>query len=908
MKHYLPLLFLFVFQSSIAQNFAPDPNFGINGRVENGFTNGTLRLNTSVILQNGSIISGGNNSNFTTDFVVTKNLASGVLDNNFGNEGYVNIDYTLGAEDLKSIALQADGKILVGGSTKLNNKTSSALTRLNENGTIDTSFGANGSLKFLATGTTSYSVVEKVVVLSDGKILVGGYLNQNNVYRGYLRRYLSNGTLDTLFGTSGQSTINFAATSASSYVYDIIPETDGKITIYGQNYATRFILGIARLSSNGILDASFSTDGVLTHSFTTGQNYATRIFKLTDGKYVVVGYANSSTSNYKVFSSRFSVTGDPDNVYGTNGTGTYSVNASYTNGLGAALLSDGSLLITGEAYFTNIYHAVIYKVSPGGSLETSFATNGYARVNSGTNSSFGNSVLVSGNNIFLTGSIYSSSANSNFGLVAGFQNAGTALVGFGTNGQASIEKTNSNTRAKHLDKTSDGQYIVSGDVVNFDTDQFKAKFNANGSIDNSFANQGVSVQDFGSVENYQDRVVLNNGDFVQLSAVGDVSLAFTGLGTFSSTSDYSLVRTGTQGIQAATNKKFRFSSTEFTQPKVVRKDPQGNVYVLADRAQPTKSACYISKHLASNLTLDNSFGTSGKYQLYGFSFPADDNCLDFQIDNNGDIYTLKNTRNINSTPITAGFRLKKYNPQMVADPSFGTLSGELVVEEQSATAFLATRLYLHSSGFIVSGRKSSIASLARISLTGQLLGIISIPEFKSISKIAIDADGSFYVAGLGQNNKFRLVKYLADGSAASTFNGVGSITDSYFNNAISIQDFLVETGGNITILALTRDGLEGEKAGLLRLVQVTSAKDKIENKNRSGYVYPNPASEKIYWHSNQNGELAIVSIIDLTGKKIGSSQASSGEAGLDVQHLPKGKYWLSIQGSKERNLLPFLKN
>ena len=107
MKQYFPLLFLFVFQSAIAQNFAPDPTFGINGRVENGFTNGTLRLNTSVILQNGSIISAGNNSNFTTDFVVTKNLASGVLDNNFGNQGYVNIDYTKGAEDLKSIALQA---------------------------------------------------------------------------------------------------------------------------------------------------------------------------------------------------------------------------------------------------------------------------------------------------------------------------------------------------------------------------------------------------------------------------------------------------------------------------------------------------------------------------------------------------------------------------------------------------------------------------------------------------------------------------------------------------------------------------------------------------------------------------------------------------------------------------------
>jgi len=904
MKYFLPLVLISVFQSVTAQTFTPDPAFGNNGIVETSFASGTSRMRASAVLQNGSMITAGNTTNFTTDFVVTKVSSTGVLDNDFGNQGYASVDFSLGLEDLKSIAVQADGKILVAGTTKLNNNTSGAVSRLNANGSVDASFGTNGYLKFHATGTTTFTSIEKILILPDGKFLIGGYFLQGNVYRGFLQKYLSNGTLDSVFGTSGQVTINFAAASASSYIYDILLEADGKITLYGQNYATRFIVGIARLTSSGALDTGFSGDGVLTYSFTTIQNYTTRIFKLGDGKYVISGYANATGVNYKVYTARFGPTGILDNTYGTNGIGTHSANSSYTSGFGAVLLSDESLIITGEAYFDNIYHAVAYKVSPAGSLEIGFGTNGFARINSGTNSGFGNSVLASGGSIYITGAIYSSQANSNFGLVGGLESSGAVKPGFGTNGQVIFDKINASIQARHLDKTSTGQYIVSGDVPNFDTDQFNARFNTNGTLDLTYGSQGVSIQDFGSVDNYFDRVVMANGDMVQLSGVGSVSLAFTGLGTFTSTSDYGLVKTSGQGILAATSKKFRFSNTEFTSPKVIRRDVQGNIYVLADQTQPTRSSCFLSKHLSSSLELDNTFGTAGKYRFYSFSFPSDNFCRDFQVSADGSIYTITSTKNNLNL---LGFRMRKYSTQMVRDQNFGTLFGELVVEEPPNSAFSALKLFINSNGFLLAGFKQGNRTIARISLTGQLQGYISLPEFKSIIKIATESDGSFYVSGMGQNDKFRLVKFFADGSPVTNFNGTGSLIDSYFTNAVSIEDFILEVGGGITILARTREGLGGEKLGLLRLIQVTSTDEKLATIYAANFIYPNPSSDHIFWQSNNFGEMETVSIMDATGKVVGPVSPTNGAAGINIRNLRTGKYWLSVQGSKERRLLPFLK-
>jgi hypothetical protein len=245
---------------------------------------------------------------------------------------------------------------------------------------------------------------------------------------------------------------------------------------------------------------------------------------------------------------------------------------------------------------------------------------------------------------------------------------------------------------------------------------------------------------------------------------------------------------------------------------------------------------------------------------------------------------------------------------MVSDGNFGNATlGELAVEDQLSASFSATRMYGTSNGFLVSGQKGGVAAIARISLIGELLGFILLPELKSISKVVIGTDDAIYVSGMGQNDKFRLEKYQSNGLPVSNFNGSGFISDSFFSNAVSIQDFLVESQGTITILTRTRSGLEGEKLGLVRLLETTSTAPQTMSSSPALLAYPNPASDQLFWRSSDYHNPEVVTILDAQGKTILPAQPSNGEAGIRIETLTPGMYWLSIEGNKNRKVVSFLK-
>ncbi|HOY96166.1 MAG TPA: T9SS type A sorting domain-containing protein, partial [Catalimonadaceae bacterium] len=131
--------------------------------------------------------------------------------------------------------------------------------------------------------------------------------------------------------------------------------------------------------------------------------------------------------------------------------------------------------------------------------------------------------------------------------------------------------------------------------------------------------------------------------------------------------------------------------------------------------------------------------------------------------------------------------------------------------------------------------------------------------------------------------------------------------DNFFSNAVSIQDFLVESPGTITILTRTRAGLEGEKLGLVRLIETTSSAPLAIQDSPFVKVYPNPASEQLFWENTNPSGLDIITIWDSKGRKAISAQASDGNAGIRIETLAPGTYWLEVEGGKYRNKVPFIK-
>ena len=163
--------------------------------------------------------------------------SNGATDGTFNTAGGVN-------ERVAAMALQSDGKILLGGQfTTLRNVSRQRLGRLNENGTLDTNFVAdvNGDVFALA-------------LQADNKILVGGkFTTISGQFHTNLARLNSDGTLDNAYVPSiGNST---------AVVNSLTVQTDGKLLVGGSftNINGQPVMNLARLNSSGALDQTFMT-------------------------------------------------------------------------------------------------------------------------------------------------------------------------------------------------------------------------------------------------------------------------------------------------------------------------------------------------------------------------------------------------------------------------------------------------------------------------------------------------------------------------------------------------------------------------------------------------------------------------------------------------------------------------
>jgi len=173
---------------------------GIVTLAVGGFADGAQ----SVALQSdGKIIAAGYARNGTIyNFILVRLNTNGSLDSSFGTNGKIfHINGTA-----FSVAIQADGKILAAGM----NSGDIALARYNSDGSPDTSFDGDGvvTTSISGSGVGIYSMA----VQNNGKIVIGGYNTDSN-QDFLLVRYNSDGSLDTSFDTDGKVITAFGYSS-----------------------------------------------------------------------------------------------------------------------------------------------------------------------------------------------------------------------------------------------------------------------------------------------------------------------------------------------------------------------------------------------------------------------------------------------------------------------------------------------------------------------------------------------------------------------------------------------------------------------------------------------------------------------------------------------------------------------
>ena len=341
-----------------------------------------------------------------------------------------------------AIAVQADGKVLVGGACSTG--TDKCLVRLNADGNLDTSF---------APGVDK--VVRDIAIQSDGKVLIGGeFTTVDSVARNYIARINPDGSLDASFDPGG---------GPSSGVHALALQADGKVVIAG-NFSTVggvTRIRVARLNSDGSLDDTFNPDGP--------NKWVDVVALQADGKVLIGGSFTSCNGTGRLRVARLMSDGQVDAHFGN------TTNGPDNTVQDMAVQEDGKVILGGE--FTTVGGTArnyIARLQTNGALDATFAPG------AGLNGPV-YALALQGDGAIVVGGAFQSAGGQPRQRVARFLSDGNVDTGFDPG-------VGTNNQVKALALQPDGKIIIAGAFTKVDSVArlYIARLNADGSLDNTF--------------------------------------------------------------------------------------------------------------------------------------------------------------------------------------------------------------------------------------------------------------------------------------------------------------------------------------------------------------------------------------------------------------------------------------
>lgn len=365
-----------------------DASFGDGGRVISDLS-GANESGAALALQgDGKLLVGGQiDGTYNVDVGVARYYPDGNLDLSFSIDGWVSTDL-LGEDQAAAIAIQQDGKILLAGTAAYD----FALVRYTADGALDSTFGVGGWVRTDLLGSDDQA--NALAIQPDGCIIVvGKALNSSGNYDFALVRYLANGDLDLSFGTSGKVTTDL--TTQQDIIRGIALQPDGKIIAVGpvKRGGSYHDFGVARYNSDGTLDTSFGTAGLVFTDFEQDHDFANAVVLQPDGRIVVAGAATKDDA-YWFAIARYTPTGLLDASFGTNGRVMTFFGPGHDDGYAITLQPDGKLILASYADLDAAIDFIVVRYNPNGSLDAGFSEVGWVMTDFAGGDDFGLAVVL----------------------------------------------------------------------------------------------------------------------------------------------------------------------------------------------------------------------------------------------------------------------------------------------------------------------------------------------------------------------------------------------------------------------------------------------------------------------------------------------------------------------------------
>ena len=703
----------------------------VNGSIDssygqNGFSVSTALVPVSAAFQlNEKLVVAGYSFNGKADaYMIIRYNADGSQDKTFGSNGVQPVDFPV-----TSVAMQSDGKIVVTGSVADSINTYFAIARFNTEGNPDTSFSSDGkqttSFGFSKPSDMGGEYPESdlgyaAAIQKDGKIVVSGsaFNYASNSREFAIARYNADGNPDTLFDNDGKQTTNFGA--SENYAYSIAFQSDNKIVVagYANVNGESYDLAIARYIVNGSPDNTFAGDGKLTTAFGSVDHYPNSMAIQKDGK-IVAESDSYDGSNYDFAIARYNKDGSPDKTFNGTGNKVTDLGSSTDYANSVIIQNDGKIIEGGYTFNGNNYKLAIVRFNADGSTDNTFNKNG--RLIEGLSQGYTiytSSAVQKNGKIIAAGYTWN---GSNFDFVVVRYNADGSLDNsFSQDGMQTTGFGSGDDFANSVSIQADGKIVLAGYTSTGNTSSYfaLARYNADGSLDNTFSSDGKQTTDFGFyAETGNAAAIQSDGKIVIAGSV------FTG-SNYDSV-DFAVARYNTDGTldKSFSNDGKQLtdlsSSDDFGNSAVIQKD--GKIIVAGRTYNGTKNDFALVRY-NSNGSLDNTFSGDGK-QISDFG-TADYFGQSAVLQNDGKIVVAGYSQ---VESVGSSFAVARYNTNGALDTSFNGTG-------------LKTRDF--GSGFEVA------------------------------TSVALQPNGKIVVAG-GTNGNFTLARYNTNGSLDNTFNEDG---------------------------------------------------------------------------------------------------------------------------------------
>lgn len=332
-------------------------------------------LQTCTVTNGSGTITGANVTNILVN-CVTQQAAAG-LDESFGTHGKV-FD-AVGFNP--ALALQPDGKLLV--------VRGLTLSRYNTNGSNDTTFGAGGHVTIVTNGG-GLDEMKALALQSDGKIVVAGFTSLPTAFNQdwMVLRFNANGTADMSFGSGGKTLTDFDGMNDEAK--SVLIQSDGKIVVAGQvqlgvPLSADQDFAVVRYLADGTPDPAFGGgDGKATLTVGGHSDFVSAAALQADGKIIVVGrvFTDNGSGNSDMGIVRFFGSGDVDTTFGNQGIdridfreGFVPVNfdgGDWDEPLDVIVQSDGKILVGGYRILAGIFKAALVRLESTGQFDINF--------------------------------------------------------------------------------------------------------------------------------------------------------------------------------------------------------------------------------------------------------------------------------------------------------------------------------------------------------------------------------------------------------------------------------------------------------------------------------------------------------------------------------------------------------